>query len=364
MTNPIHSLAARYYTDPDVFATEQAGLLSRSWQFACHSGDLVETGDYVAFELNGESLFSVRGQDGQIRTFYNVCQHRAHQLVQGSGRTRVIVCPYHAWTYELSGGLRAGPNIAVVEGFDRSKICLTEVRTQVFLGFVFVNLDPDAAPMEEWFPGAEAELQDWVPHWSRLKPLEWVEIPERCNWKVSVENYSECYHCALNHKTFATGVVKPETYDIQPQGHCLRHTTECQNLDQMSYPVDLSQPNSGGYSSWFLWPMFSFQVYPGNVLNTYHWRAVDAGHVVVWRGWYSVDGIDDPVIRGLARQDRDTTVAEDITLVESVQRGLGSRGYVPGPLVVDPRCGVNSEHSVQVLQAWMREAVDGTAQGQ
>ena len=81
--------------------------------------------------------------------------------------------------------------------------------------------------------------------------------------------------------------------------------------------------------------------------------------MVVWRGWYSLDGEDDPKIRQLALQDRKTTVEEDIHLVESVQRGLGSRGYKPGPLVVDPKGGVNSEHPVMLLQRWMREAVDG-----
>lgn len=356
MTGPVRSLEARYYTDPAIFRAEQDGLFLRSWQFAGHASQLDGPGAYFAFELAGQSLFSVRGNDHQIRTFYNVCQHRAHQLVTGEGRTRVIVCPYHAWTYELTGPLRSGPNLHRVEGVDRTQICLTEVRTEVFLGFVFVNLDPDAAPMEQWFPGARAELEAWVPHFERLKPLEWVEIPERCNWKVSVENYSECYHCALNHPTFATGVVKPDSYDIQPQGHCLRHTTECQNLDQMSYDIASGFEHATEYSSWFLWPMFSFQVYPGNVLNTYHWRPVDADQVVVWRGWFSVDGEEDPAIRALAKQDRDTTVAEDISLVESVQRGLHSRGYVPGPLVVDSTCGVNSEHSIEVLQKWMRAA--------
>ena len=102
----------------------------------------------------------------------------------------------------------------------------------------------------------------------------------------------------------------------------------------------------------------SFQVYPGNILNTYHWRAVDVDHVVVWRGWYAVDGMSSKVLADLAQQDRQTTVAEDIDLVESVQRGLRSRGYRPGPLVVDPAGGVNSEHSVQMLQQWMRDAVD------
>ena len=357
-STPTLSLAAKYYTDPEVFKLETNGLLARTWQFAGHASQLKETGDYFTFDMAGESLFCIKGRDGEIRTFYNVCQHRAHQLVSGQGQTRVVVCPYHAWTYELTGELRAGPNIKVVEGFDKSSICLTSVRTEVFLGFIFVNLDNDAKPMDEWFPNVRTELESYIPHWDTLAPLEWVEIPENCNWKVSVENYSECYHCTLNHPTFSTGVVRPETYDIQPQGYCLRHTTECNSMDAMTYDINSGFDKNDQYSSWFLWPMFSFQVYPGNLLNTYHWRAVDADHVVVWRGWYSVGGAENDIVRQMAVQDRETTVAEDIGLVESVQRGLKSRGYVPGPLVVDPKCGVNSEHSILTLQRWMKEAVD------
>ena len=357
-STPTRSLAAKYYTDPEVFKIETNGLLTRTWQFAGHANQLKETGDYFTFDMAGESLFCIKGRDGEIRTFYNVCQHRAHQLVSGQGQTRVVVCPYHAWTYELTGELRAGPNIKAVEGFDKSSICLTSVRTEIFLGFIFVNLDNDAKPMDDWFPNVRTELESYIPHWDTLAPLEWVEIPENCNWKVSVENYSECYHCTLNHPTFSTGVVRPETYDIQPQGYCLRHTTECNSMDAMTYDINSGFDKNDQYSSWFLWPMFSFQVYPGNLLNTYHWRAVDADHVVVWRGWYSVGGEENDIVRQMAIQDRETTVAEDIGLVESVQRGLKSRGYVPGPLVVDPKCGVNSEHSILTLQRWMKEAVD------
>jgi phenylpropionate dioxygenase-like ring-hydroxylating dioxygenase large terminal subunit len=173
----------------------------------------------------GESLFCIRGRDGVIRTFYNVCQHRAHQLVRAKA-TRVVVCPYHAWTYELTGELRAAPNIEIRAGLRQVEDLPDRGAHRGLPGFVFVNLDPDAAPMDDWFPKRE-RTGGFVPHWAELKPLEWVEIPENCNWKVSVENYSECYHCTLNHPTFATGVIKPETYDIQPQGYCLRHTTEC-----------------------------------------------------------------------------------------------------------------------------------------
>lgn len=360
MVRPIRSLDARYYTDPDVFKTESAGVLRRTWQFAGHISQVENIGDYFTFSIAGENLFCIRGKDGEVRAFYNVCQHRAHELVRGEGNAKLLVCPYHAWTYELTGGLRAGPNIRSVPGFDRSEICLSSVRLEEFCGFLFANLDENAEPMDTWFPDAREELAAFVPHHADLKPVEWVEIPENCNWKVSIENYSECYHCSLNHPTFSCGVVKPETYDIQPQGYCLRHTTECQNLDQMSYPIDPdSNEHAGDYSSWFLWPMFSFQVYPGNVLNTYHWRAVDAEHVVVWRGWYTVSGVPSEVVSQLAIQDRETTVEEDIHLVESVQRGLKSAGYRPGPLVLDPNSGVNSEHSIRALQQWMREAVDG-----
>jgi len=317
-------------------------------------------GDYFSFEIAGQNLFCIRGRDGNVRAFYNVCQHRAHELVSDSGNCKLVVCPYHAWTYELDGRLRSGPNIKAVPGFRREDICLSEVRVEIFCGFVFVNLDLDARPMAEWFPDVEHELRAFVPHIDELKPLEWVEIPENCNWKVSIANYSECYHCAINHPTFATGVVKSETYDIQPQGHCLRHTTACQNLDRMSYPIDLdANEHAGDYSSWFLWPMFSFQVYPGNVLNTYHWRPVSVDEVVVWRGWHTKDGTDSDAIHRLAVQDRATTVEEDLHLVESVQRGLKSRGYRPGPLVIDPNCGVNSEHSLRALQQWMREGLEG-----
>ena len=360
MTDAIRSLDGRYYTDGRVFENETQGLLARTWQFGCHMSELAEVGSYTTFEIAGENLFAVRGRDNIIRVFYNVCQHRAHQLVSGSGKKPLVVCPYHAWTYELTGELRSGPNLKAVEGFDKSSVCLTEVRSEIFLGFVFVNLNPDTKSMDDWFPKVRAELSEWVPNWEMLEPLTWIEIPENCNWKVSVENYSECYHCALNHPTFAHGIVKPETYDIQPQGMCLRHTTQCQSLDDMSYDIHSGFDHFDEYSSWFLWPMFSFQVYPGNVLNTYHWRAIDVDRVVVWRGWYSVDGIEDKMIHKLATQDRETTVEEDIHLVESVQRGLRSRGYTPGPLVIDPAGGVKSEHPVMHLQKWMREAIDST----
>ncbi len=104
MTSAIHSLDARFYTDPSIFTMECNGLLARTWQFGCHSSDITTPGSYRCFDIAGErSLFAIRDRDNQIRVFYNVCQHRAHQLVSGSGRVPSIVCPYHAWSYHLDG---------------------------------------------------------------------------------------------------------------------------------------------------------------------------------------------------------------------------------------------------------------------
>lgn len=354
-----HALAPHYYLDAAVFAREKERIFYRTWQYAGHVSQLARAGDYFTFAVLDQPLFCLRDNAGNIRTFHNVCQHRAHELLQGSGNKKTLVCPYHAWCYDLDGRLKRAPNADKVPGFDPQAICLTEVRTENFCGFLFVNLDTDAAPMHEWYPEAENELRAFVPQIDSLQPVAWFEVHEACNWKVSVENYSECYHCRLNHPTFANGVIKPDTYNIMPQGHCLRHTTECANLDRMTYPIDVAaNPHAGDYSSWFLWPGMSFQVYPGNVLNTYYWRPLDVGNVAVYRGWYTVDGEQSTVIDSLAQQDLETTVAEDIRLVESVQRGLASKGYRPGPLVVDPAWGVNSEHSLRALHDWLLTALE------
>lgn len=353
-----YALEAKYYTSEEIFAKERATLLSKTWLFACHESEILNMGDYYAFELCGESLFVIRGKDEQIRTFYNVCQHRAHQLVQGKGNCRSIICPYHSWTYELEGRLRSGPNLSSVESLDRHRICLQQVKTENFHGFIFVNFDENAAEMDKWFPDVRQSLAEYVPNLHFLNPMEWVEFPEKCNWKTSVENHSECYHCQINHKAFSEGVIDPLTYDIQPHGYCLWHTTRMNSHDEMTYNVDVSASHAADYITFFLWPMFAFQVYPGNLLNTYHWRSHDVNHCSVWRGWFSIDGKHDELIWNLAVQDRETTVTEDISLVESVAKGLKSRGYKPGPLVIDPSCGVNSEHSIMYLHRWFKEGID------
>ena len=354
-----HTLPGSYYYAPGVFELEKRAIFNRTWQYVCHLSRVAEPGRYCVRDIGDQSVVVLRDRGGELRAFHNVCQHRAHRLVEGAGRLgAAIVCPYHNWSYELSGELRLARHSEEVADFDRGTICLSRVRAETFCGFVFVNLDPDAEPMDTWYPGIADALAEYLPDPERLRPVCTREVTERCNWKVSVENYSECYHCRLNHPTFSNGVVEADSYDIVPHGRVLRHVTKSVPVESLTYRVDPdSHPHALDYTSWFLWPTFSFQVYPGNVLNTYVWQAVDHRTTRVTRQWFAAEGAEPDLVESLAEQDLRTTVAEDVRLVESVQRGLESGGYRPAPLVIDPAGGVNSEHSIRALYEWLGEAM-------
>ncbi|MBC6439190.1 MAG: aromatic ring-hydroxylating dioxygenase subunit alpha [Rhodospirillales bacterium] len=356
-TAPVMALDAHWYTDPGVFELEQSAIFARTWQFACHSGELAKAGDYVTFSVGKAHLFAVRDRAGSIRCFHNVCRHRAHELVEGRGSRPFIICPYHGWRYDLDGSLKSAPGEDRVPGFDRNCIRLREVKTEVFCSFVFVNLDPDAAPMADWYPGVEAAMREFLPEIDALKQVAVIPVEEACNWKVSVENYSECYHCKLRHPTFVSGIIDPDNYDIVPTGYSLRHVTQSVATEKMTYAIDVPNPHAAEYSSWYLWPTISFQVYPGSVLNIYHWQANDHSSVTVKRGWFTPGGETSERIDKLAQQDLETTVTEDISIVEAVQRGLESGYYEPGPLVIDPKGGALSEHSIAAIYGWYREAM-------
>ena len=354
---PATALPNRYYTDPSVFIEEKEKIIYKTWQYVGHVSSIKNPGDYITVQIVDQSIIVLRDKDSQLRAFYNVCQHRAHELLEDRGNIQVIVCPYHTWTYQLSGELIRAPFADKVAHFDKSKICLMGIRLEDFHGFLFVNLDNNAATMDECYPRVRQELAEYLPDLLDLKPVLRISVEEACNWKVSVENYSECYHCATVHKSFTSGVIDAKSYNISLQGHCLRHTTRSKGNKQ-TYQVDESVPHAHDYSSWFLWPTFSFQVYPGNELNTYCWELVDHENVRVHRDWFSTHDEVSETTKQVAQLDRDTTVAEDILLVNSVQRGLKSKGYQPGPLVLNPEFGVNSEHTIHSIKQWVLEALD------
>ena len=207
VTDRLRALPARYYVDREILEREREQIFFRSWQYACHVSELDAPGAFVAFEIMGQNLFVLRNSEGEIRAFYNVCPHRGHKLLEGAGRKKVIVCPYHQWSYSLDGNLRHDRSTASSETPQADSICLSPVRVDRLLDFVFVNLDPEAQPVADFWPGLEAHVKSIVPDLDSysLSPggsvLHPVDV--RANWKIQVDNFLECYHCRIGHESFA-----------------------------------------------------------------------------------------------------------------------------------------------------------------
>ncbi len=353
--SPVTGLQARYFTDNEIFKRVKTRIYFKTWQFACHQSQVAKPGDYFSFTLFDQDIVVVHGYDGQLRAMFNVCQHRGHKLVEGMGNKPTLTCPYHSWVYDLTGQLMSAPNSQSVAGFDRSGICVPQIRLEEYLGFLFINLDPDADSMEDCYPGVKQQVLALCPD-IEMRAFAWQhEADEGCNWLTAVENYNECYHCRTVHREFSKGVIDPDSYCIAPygEGQVLMHTSRATRSDQAWYDVSGSD-----YGSFFLWPAMSIQIYPGGVVNSYHWRPLAVDDVRVYRGWYSDDGEVDETLRKTIDLDRETTFSEDLELVRNVQRGLQSMGYRPGPLVLDPKGGIDNELPIAKLHEWLRQAVD------
>lgn len=211
--------------------------------------------------------------------------------------------------------------------------------------------------MAEMFPGIEEEIRNFVPEIDGLKLAQAYSADEQANWKVAVENYNECYHCRVVHKAFTNSVVSGDSFNVTPNGYCLRHTAEPAKSSAYEYEQNAHE-HAEDYKSWYLWPTFSIQVYPGNIVNTYRWWPKGVRHTVIYREWWLPNGEATDEHMKLIELDRTKTFAEDLSLINSVQRGLSSRGYRAGPLMIDPQGGVNNELSVRALHKLVVEALE------
>ena len=158
------TLPGHYYYDEAVYADELEQIFYRNWQYVCHISQLKTPGQYVVRDIGSQSVVVLCDSHDEIRGFHNVCQHRAHRLLEGEGQVReAITCPYHAWRYGLDGGLRFARGSDKMKNFPHGSIRLQPVRVDTLCGFVFANLDADAPPMAERYDGLEAEILALAP---------------------------------------------------------------------------------------------------------------------------------------------------------------------------------------------------------
>jgi Rieske 2Fe-2S family protein len=188
-----------FYTDANVLREEIERFFCRAWLNIAHEAELPNPGDFVTREIGDESILVIRGTDGKVRAFYNVCRHRGTRLVADPSGTnlRSVVCPYHAWTYSTEGALVGAPHTEDLKEFSRDAYGLFPVPLETWGGFVWMNLDPDARPMRETMGGFLGDFDRFGLSNLRLARRKVYDI--QANWKILVENYSECYHCAPIH---------------------------------------------------------------------------------------------------------------------------------------------------------------------
>ncbi len=348
------SLRAEAYTDASWYAADQACIVARTWQWVCHVEKLRERGAFVTVDVAGRPVAVVRGGDGALRAFYNVCKHRAHELLRGDGRTKRIMCPYHAWTYRLDGRLVRAPEAEHLIDFDPDDICLEQVRVEEFAGFVFVNLDADAISLGEATGNLETEIRHWAPDIEDLTFSRRLTYDIRSNWKNVVDNFLECYHCPTAHKDFCD-LVDMDTYKVTTHGIYSSHMADAGKNANSAY--DVSNAKVTTHAVWWLWPTTCLMRYPGRssmiVLNI-----VPAGPdrtLETYDFFLETPEPDSMEIDAMRYLDEVLQV-EDIRLVESVQRGMATPAFTQGRIVNDPTGSGRSEHAVHHFHGLVLEA--------
>lgn len=356
------SLRSEAYTDPKWHAADLQGIFARTWQWVCHVEQLNRPGSYVATTVAEMPVAVVRDRSGGLRAFYNVCKHRAHELLSGSGTTRTIVCPYHAWTYDLSGALLGARQTDRMETFERRDVCLDQVQVEEFCGFVYVNLDPAAAPLAEQAPDLAAEIAPRAPDVSRLTHAKRLHYDIRTNWKNVVDNFLECYHCHVAHKEFVS-LVDMDTYDVKTHGIWSSHFADAGTSENAAY--DVSDATVTTHAVWWLWPNTCLMRYPGRG-NFMVLQILPAGPertVETWDFFLESTELTEAEEQSVQYIDEVLQV-QDIDLVESVQRGMSTPAFEQGRIIYDPeRAPGLSEHGVHHFHGLVLEAYRALAAG-
>jgi Rieske 2Fe-2S family protein len=236
-----YSLEADFYLSPAIFDVDMEEIFGRHWIFVAVEPDIPEPGDYLAVDVGRQSVVLVRDDEGQVRAYHNVCRHRGARLcVQPQGSVGNLVCSYHQWTYTLNGKLAYAEHMG--EGFDKSGYSLKPVRVESLSGLIFICLDPNAP---DDFAVMREQVEPYLrPHQIRdCKVAAQIDIIEDCNWKLTMENNRECYHCAVNHPELTVSLFEfgfgyqPSPANAEQMAHFDRISAErCQEWEAAGLP--------------------------------------------------------------------------------------------------------------------------------
>jgi len=354
--NPSRSLSlhADAYTDARWYGVDLEYIISRTWQWVCHVEKVRGPGAYIAIEIAGKPIVVVRDRDNTLRAFYNACKHRAHELLRGEGVTNRIMCPYHAWTYRLDGGLVRAPHTEALEAFNAKEICLDPVQVEEFCGFIYVNLDPAASSLRSQSGNLEKEILHWAPDIDSLTFGHRLTYDIKSNWKNVVDNFLECYHCPSAHKDFCT-LVDMDSYKVTTHGIYSSHMADAGKNSNSAYDVAAATVRT--HAVWWLWPNTCLMRYPGRssmiVLNI-----IPAGidRTFETYDFYLETAEPNEMERQTIKYLDEVLQAEDIAIVESVQKGMNTPAFTQGRIVNDPNGSGKSEHALHHFHGLVLDA--------
>ncbi|MEM7193899.1 MAG: aromatic ring-hydroxylating dioxygenase subunit alpha [Pseudomonadota bacterium] len=352
-----YTMPARFYTDVSVYDLEKDNVFFRSWWYAGHVSQLKSPGQYITTRIHDQSVFVIRSRSGELNAFYNVCLHRGHELLTGNGRTNVVVCPYHAWAYDFDGALRSARNSENVSDFEKDDFTLKRVQVEVFCGMVFINLNDDAEPLHIQSGNLESEIRSYCPTVDDLvfAQRDPYEVP--CNWKVMVDNFLECYHCHVAHHDFVD-LVDMDSYRTEVKGIYSAQVSDApKSLDNNAFKFEKGDVDFG-YAGWFLWPNLTIWIYPGEANMSILQMIPDGPEgTIEYQDWFIPTETPSAQLKDAMDYQREVLQPEDISLCESVQRGLNSKAYNQGRFMVDEGMTELSEHAVHHFQRMIVEAI-------
>lgn len=342
------ALPARYYFGEDMLAMEQRAVFARSWQLVAHHAQLAEPGDHVVERIGEVPVILIRGQDGVLRAFPNVCRHRAGPLALCNGKgARALHCKYHGWTYTLEGQLRSAPEMQAARDFRVEDIRLPPLRVHEWQGLVFVALDDAVPDFEDVYGGIAQRIAPI--DLSAMRYLRRDSYDIDCNWKVYIDNFLEGYHLPHVHPGLSK-VLDYRVYDTE-----LFPWYSLQNS-----PL---RDSGGAYGEG---EAFYYHVYPNVMLNIMPGRLqtnrilpLGPGRCRVEFDYYYAQD-EQAMARISADQSfSDEVQVEDITICESVQKGLASGFYDAGRLCPKRESGV--WHFQNLLRAAYADSAGATS---
>jgi len=317
---------------------EKQAIFSREWQCVGRASALAKPGDYLTADIDGQPIVVVRGDEGGLRAMSNVCLHRMSVLLQGRGNARVIVCPYHAWTYTLEGQLRGAPLLSSQPGFCKEAYKLPDVRCEVWQGWIYVTLDHDARPVAERM----TELDKLIAPYAMGNYVEtfYEEHVWDTNWKILAENFMESYHLPVLHRATVGPHSKLEDMECPPGHETFNYHWI---IKEASLPIGNAHPDNTRLSGHWRKTTILLAIYPAHLITLtpgYFWylslQPQGVGRVHIrFGGGLAPEFISDPQAHEhmvKLKKLLDDVNAEDRRGVEAVFRGVQAPLATPGQL--------------------------------